>query len=61
MANISIKKGSYVNKANLKDGDIGFATYNNNTGTFVVNDNGTLFNLMPAPGESTDAGKPLIS
>ena len=61
MANISIKKGSYANKANLEDGDIGFAQYNDNTGTIVVNNNGTLFNLMPAPGASTDAGKPLIS
>jgi hypothetical protein len=58
MANINIKKGSYANKANLKnDGDIGFAKYNNNTGTFVINDNGTLVNLMPAPG---DANKPLV-
>lgn len=57
MANISIKKGSYANKANLEDGDIGFAKYNSNTGTFIVNDGGTLVNLMPAPGASN---KPLI-
>ena len=57
MANISIKKGSYANKANLKDGDIGFATYNDDTGTFVINDNGTLFDLMPAPGA---LNKPLV-
>lgn len=61
MANISIKKGSYANKANLEDGDIGFAQYDDNTGTIVVNNNGALFNLMPAPGEPADAGKPLIS
>lgn len=58
MANINIKKGSYADKAKLKnDGDIGFAKYNSNTGTFIVNDGGTLVNLMPAPGASD---KPLV-
>lgn len=52
MSNIRIKKGSYSNIGNLQDGDLGFAKYDNNNGTFIIKDGNTTFYTLPKPGES---------